>query len=56
MNGWTNLDDDEALAENKNNCINPGAPALPDGKDGELGQERESKKHDIDKCRYYRQG
>ena len=46
--GRTNLNDDEALAEDKNDRVGPGAPALPYGKDRELGKERKCEKHDID--------
>lgn len=31
--GQTNLDDDETLAKYKNDGIDPGAPALPNGED-----------------------
>ena len=55
-NGRNYLDNNETLAEYKNDGINPGTPTLPDGKNRELGEEGESEQHDVDKRRYDGQG
>ena len=53
VEGQTNLDDDETLAQHKNDRIDPGAPALPDGEDSELRQESKRKKDDVNEGRNY---